>query len=71
MAVGMGEKMEELKSSRIRKISVIRVCSEEFIRVCRILEAQVGCEIPEATFMFPLAATRTMTGHVQYHNGYA
>lgn len=47
------------------------MCAEEFIRVCRILKAQVRREIPEATFMFLLATAHTMASHVQYRNGYA
>lgn len=44
--------MEQLKSSWVCEIGVIRVGSKELVSVGRVLEAQVGCEIPEATYIF-------------------
>lgn len=46
--------MEQLKSSWVCEIGVIRVGSKELVSVGRVLEAQVGCEIPEATYIFQL-----------------
>lgn len=48
-SVGVGQKMEQLKSCRICEISVVGVSAQGLVGVCRVLEGQVCGEVPEST----------------------